>query len=835
MNQTREGEFSPDKLPKSVKVRSTCNACQQAKIRCSHERPSCKRCQKHNIDCVYSISRRLGRPAKKRDPNLDSSAGDGSLSKKIRGPKKKKVKEEPMPDFGANEQCVDNDEKLLFDALALDHNHVDDVSVENASLQTPTYMDIVSTAPFTMSDNIDLASDSWLQEFMSNPFTDPTQGCAFPDPFDSDVKVDETMTTPSMDLDSLPVQSETFSDSTSEGIDPTPSSSYYPTISSCMPHTEPVPGQGCLQGHSAYPEHSKQEAFAWSQTIPSLSGGFGESSLFPQLNSSKRTHDYSFPEEDFKANINSLSTICPCQNHDQAVRDLIRVNACALQMGPAIAIDSILTCQRVLQQLTETILQCRGCSRIRVNYLMVVMLSIDSLITALDTITSAENDVVERLFPEYFGPLAQEYGAEAGLTTHTRRFKGGSVQLRKQLDACPLIIGGFCVPSEEKFVFVKRVLHRRLAALQRTVQRIQVYTQEYLAPSTSRGRVMMMKETYERLQLVTTPNICLPTESSDRIIYHLILASMEAEASCQCSIGALQIMNELRSVHTVVEFERILALVERIISQGQTMLKCKECRANPKSTLMTLPTLADQSLALFEAVCLAYNVCRKDALFDPSLPQFLCIRSKIQLGQMDLDEDEAVVLVRMLLGKSSMQLLDLLKGLRSLLKDCGQSHRTGAATLRACETSVEPSIHRLAMFREQIEAESGSRDCSAWPWALKVTSPLAPTNHFANQGLFDMTFPDSIRSIEVEGGSDIWSSHHSRNKPPTCKSKATSAVLVLFDVVGVGFHGGWWYTKEESVCDNVEWYRCIEILTDQCSPPQLWHHPNVAFREAGMV
>ncbi|KAJ5641344.1 hypothetical protein N7490_005344 [Penicillium lividum] len=53
-------------LPKSVKVRSTCNACQQAKIRCSHEKPSCRRCLKHKIECIYSVSRRLGRPAKKK-------------------------------------------------------------------------------------------------------------------------------------------------------------------------------------------------------------------------------------------------------------------------------------------------------------------------------------------------------------------------------------------------------------------------------------------------------------------------------------------------------------------------------------------------------------------------------------------------------------------------------------------------------------------------------------------------------------------------------------------------------------------------------------------------
>jgi hypothetical protein len=61
-------------LPKSVKVRSTCNACQQAKIRCSHEKPSCRRCRKHKIECIYSVSRRLGRPAKKKDQKLGSQA-----------------------------------------------------------------------------------------------------------------------------------------------------------------------------------------------------------------------------------------------------------------------------------------------------------------------------------------------------------------------------------------------------------------------------------------------------------------------------------------------------------------------------------------------------------------------------------------------------------------------------------------------------------------------------------------------------------------------------------------------------------------------------------------
>lgn len=504
-NSSMESELSPDKLPKSVKVRSTCNACQQAKIRCSHERPSCKRCQKHNIDCVYSISRRLGRPAKKRDPNLDPSMGqagsDGPSNKRLRGQKKKKVKEEPLADFDTSEQSVDGESKPLFDSLTFDHGHIDDVSNGDASLRTPTFMDIVTAAPFSMSSDIDMASDSWLHEFMSNPFTDPTQGCSFVDPFENNIGVDDTTTRTSTDQDSLPVQSEGLSDSTPDAPDLASPSSYYPAFNGCLSDSESVANasQSCPQGHSVYPENPKHETSLWSQQLPSLSGP-EPSSFFPQVNPSKRAHDYSFSDEGLVTNASSISSICPCQSHDHTVRDLIRVNACALQTGPTIAIDSILTCQKVLQQLTETVLQCRGCSQTRMNFLMVIMFSIDNLLVALDTITSAENDVVERLFPEYFGTLSQGYRADTGITNHNRRFNVSSVPLRAQLDACPLIIGGFCVPSEEKFAFVKRILHRRLACLQRTVHRIQVYTQEYLAPSA--GKVTMMKEIYQRLRLI---------------------------------------------------------------------------------------------------------------------------------------------------------------------------------------------------------------------------------------------------------------------------------------------------------------------------------------------
>ena len=108
-------------LPKSVKVRSTCNACQQAKIRCSHEKPSCRRCQKHKIECIYSVSRRLGRPAKKKDQKVASETRSQSpvleitdpseCEKKPRKPAKKKGRHGANPNSTSRARSGRNAEK----------------------------------------------------------------------------------------------------------------------------------------------------------------------------------------------------------------------------------------------------------------------------------------------------------------------------------------------------------------------------------------------------------------------------------------------------------------------------------------------------------------------------------------------------------------------------------------------------------------------------------------------------------------------------------------------------------------------------------------------------
>lgn len=46
------------------KYRLSCDRCQNSKVRCSQDKPTCKRCLQRGVVCVYSPLRRIGRPRK---------------------------------------------------------------------------------------------------------------------------------------------------------------------------------------------------------------------------------------------------------------------------------------------------------------------------------------------------------------------------------------------------------------------------------------------------------------------------------------------------------------------------------------------------------------------------------------------------------------------------------------------------------------------------------------------------------------------------------------------------------------------------------------------------
>nr|ANF07280.1 putative regulatory protein [Paecilomyces fulvus] len=187
------------------------------------------------------------------------------------------------------------------------------------------------------------------------------------------------------------------------------------------------------------------------------------------------------------------------------------------------------------------------------------------------------------------------------------------------------------------------------------------------------------------------------------------------EGVCGCSFDTLQIMTDLRNTQTVVDFGVVLDLGYRLYEQGLKVVNCKYCRRSQQSSISTLPVLAKQCLTLFEAACSAYNISRRDRLFDPiaaplnePLSEFICIKAKVTLGEVELEGEEAEMLAKMLLNRNLLRLAELLESLKEVLsislKDDCPPQRT--LTLRSCQSSVDTTIHRLAVLVEQIGVES---------------------------------------------------------------------------------------------------------------------------------
>ncbi|KAF2637342.1 hypothetical protein P280DRAFT_472068 [Massarina eburnea CBS 473.64] len=69
--------------PGRPKLRSSCNGCGTSKLRCDRGQPECGRCLSHGIQCVYGLSRKMGKPPRQRRPRDDQLATPSSSTATI--------------------------------------------------------------------------------------------------------------------------------------------------------------------------------------------------------------------------------------------------------------------------------------------------------------------------------------------------------------------------------------------------------------------------------------------------------------------------------------------------------------------------------------------------------------------------------------------------------------------------------------------------------------------------------------------------------------------------------------------------------------------------------
>lgn len=407
---------------------------------------------------------------------------------------------------------------------------------------------------------MDFASDPWLQDFMSSQSTDRFQDRGIFDPFEPS-KVDSTF--PSLPAGFKdPAIFHTLPESSSDPADiPLPLSNYFPldyaNASALHPALTPpvqdVPMPVTTASKQNFQPISPQLSAAYNKN-PVLSAVDTFLPQPPQPATITDPEDLlrqplnTFPTEDFPPSFenSSLDHLSPptqlqsqCQCYESALRELLRVNICVSRPSPttqASSIDAILTCQRGLQQLAEMVLQCGLCSRTRVNLLMVIIVSVDSLLSVLETTTSSsctaptstglgtgtgtgagmgKSGLFDPLSDEEissFDPpipmsmpisISSSSGVGRRCKDPTSTNNGTGSSFKAQVEACPLVVGSFRIPLDEKYCFIKQLLHARLSGLLATIRRIRFSTQQGLGTSSaSRGRLIMMMETDRRLQVV---------------------------------------------------------------------------------------------------------------------------------------------------------------------------------------------------------------------------------------------------------------------------------------------------------------------------------------------
>ncbi|KAE8363261.1 hypothetical protein BDV27DRAFT_146249 [Aspergillus caelatus] len=352
------------------------------------------------------MSRRLGRPAKKRDnaqdDSLDREISDHprhQTNRRVRSPRKRKVKRDSGQRSGQDIRNPQDDEEVILDELAFNDSIVDDMSTEDTRLPTPPFLDTDKLSLYEGSDTIDL-SDNWLQEFISGQPSDLTQDRNFLDALGLS-SADSGLTAIPSSTKDFTGSAKTIDVAASELQDQGPLVAYYPPTSGFSAYCEPTieGAQAMSDIESPYPGYIKRDSLVWPQTAPPsmendcvrLSATGEHLNPLITTKGQRRTHEYSHSLEGPGLPTTNATRQYQCQCHDHIARDLMLLNISASRTWPTVTIDSILKCQQILQQLTDTILECAICCKTRVNLLMIVVVSIDSLVTALETITSVDS------------------------------------------------------------------------------------------------------------------------------------------------------------------------------------------------------------------------------------------------------------------------------------------------------------------------------------------------------------------------------------------------------------------------------------------------------------
>ena len=472
---------SDSRSKKATKLRATCDACKDAKVRCNRDVPTCYRCRNQKLNCVYNLSRRMGRPRRNRCDAGSGGAGAEYEQDEAQGPNHC----DTGGSCGKQAHEHGNRAGTLKRIDTMDHNaHCAGSNSNCAKTQNSSSM------------------SSLMDPFGSPRDYDPNQLQTSTIMSDIDQMVDFD-----------------FLDDPSSSIPP---GSAVPNLSR-MSHWMRPQAKSALDGLSIQEQSETSRPVATSLSDPGtetltdgnmlLIDGFEESpfsSLGPTFerepahardNSGQRTPS---PVSNHGENgaAPSLSSTCGC--YQIILQKLSDIDEDQSDIFSS-TIDVALMLEQCIQGHIAKILECGICAIKRPTILLLLAIITDNVVCMLEHSSRFNNsrspvDTSNCTYssntqnpPTFRTPQVADMTGEGKSTA--------SPATKMAADKPPLLVGSHEILTEEKNKFLKQLLQRRLSSLSATLRQLMPYMQRSSPQnSNSKHGTKMMAETYKRLQ-----------------------------------------------------------------------------------------------------------------------------------------------------------------------------------------------------------------------------------------------------------------------------------------------------------------------------------------------
>ena len=100
--------------PQSKKLRTACDICHQAKMKCSGGNP-CQGCRSSDHDCIYSVSKRIGRPKGTKNKRTADRASRQQLERERKSLKSERQSQAPVSSPSPGQISRAQTQPLAFD------------------------------------------------------------------------------------------------------------------------------------------------------------------------------------------------------------------------------------------------------------------------------------------------------------------------------------------------------------------------------------------------------------------------------------------------------------------------------------------------------------------------------------------------------------------------------------------------------------------------------------------------------------------------------------------------------------------------------------------------